>query len=304
MHARAAAGQRGVVAILVAIMLVALLAFLGLVVDIGHFMVVRGQLQNASDAAALAGARELTGAPGSAALAVAAAQDYASRHTSDTAAITVSDAEVTLWTATGSPDTGWTLSAPTSPDDANAVRVVAARDGDSNPAVPVLFAGIFKSATTQDMQAVGVAHVGGPCAEPASTLVVSAAAITGGGGSVSCGSVDLAAAGAACITSPADTVSVGSAIDVTPFGALSLGEMTAVLAGAGGSGGVTVPVVGGCAGSQDVLGFAHVTLDAWNLTAMPPVVTATLGCQLVDAPTATWCPSFGLSASAQLIQPL
>lgn len=53
--------QNGVVAILVAILLPVLIGFTALAIDIGHGMLVRGELQNAADATALAGAGCLYG---------------------------------------------------------------------------------------------------------------------------------------------------------------------------------------------------------------------------------------------------
>ena len=51
--------QRGAVAVIVALTLVVLLAFGALAVDLGYLMMVKNELQNAADAGALAGAREL-----------------------------------------------------------------------------------------------------------------------------------------------------------------------------------------------------------------------------------------------------
>lgn len=53
--------QQGAVAIIVALSLVALVGMLGLVLDLGHLYVTKTELQNASDAAALSGAKELNG---------------------------------------------------------------------------------------------------------------------------------------------------------------------------------------------------------------------------------------------------
>ncbi len=52
-------GQRGVVLPLVAILLIVLLAFAAIAVDLGYMHVVKNELQNAADAAALAGAAVL-----------------------------------------------------------------------------------------------------------------------------------------------------------------------------------------------------------------------------------------------------
>lgn len=50
---------RGVTAIIIAILMVVFISFAALAVDVSHLYVVRNELQNASDAGALAGAREL-----------------------------------------------------------------------------------------------------------------------------------------------------------------------------------------------------------------------------------------------------
>ena len=51
--------QRGAVAIMTGLTAVVLFAFGGLVLDLGHLYIAKSELQNASDAAALAGAKEL-----------------------------------------------------------------------------------------------------------------------------------------------------------------------------------------------------------------------------------------------------
>ncbi len=53
--------QRGAVAIIVALCLTLLIGMLGLVLDLGHVYVAKTELQNAADAAALSGAKELDG---------------------------------------------------------------------------------------------------------------------------------------------------------------------------------------------------------------------------------------------------
>jgi len=55
--------NRGATAIVVAISLIILIGFLAFAVDIGHLFVARNQLQNAADAAALAGASYLSPQP-------------------------------------------------------------------------------------------------------------------------------------------------------------------------------------------------------------------------------------------------
>src|SRR4030095_7928490 len=53
-------GERGSVTIMTAILLFGLVLVMGLVIDVSRFYMVRASLQNAADAAALAGARELS----------------------------------------------------------------------------------------------------------------------------------------------------------------------------------------------------------------------------------------------------
>lgn len=53
--------QRGVIAIIVAISIAALIGFVGLALDLGKLFIAKTELQNGSDACALAAAQELTG---------------------------------------------------------------------------------------------------------------------------------------------------------------------------------------------------------------------------------------------------
>lgn len=54
--------QRGAIAIMVALAIVALIGFVGLALDLGKLYVVKSELQNSADSCALAAARDLTGA--------------------------------------------------------------------------------------------------------------------------------------------------------------------------------------------------------------------------------------------------
>ncbi len=49
-------GQRGAVAILTAVLFMVFLGFAAFAIDLGHLYLVKSELQNAADAAALAGA--------------------------------------------------------------------------------------------------------------------------------------------------------------------------------------------------------------------------------------------------------
>src|SRR6266508_768800 len=73
-RAQLRSGERGSIMIMTAIYALALLLMVGLCLDVSRFYLVRAELQNAADAAALAGARELNGGNGGIDAAVAKAQ--------------------------------------------------------------------------------------------------------------------------------------------------------------------------------------------------------------------------------------
>jgi len=88
--------QRGATAVLTAICIVALVGILGLVVDLGFVYARKTELQNAADAAALAGARELDGTAAGVAVARAQAIAIAALNGSDFAKtpVAISDANI------------------------------------------------------------------------------------------------------------------------------------------------------------------------------------------------------------------
>lgn len=75
--------QQGVVAIIVGLSIVILVGMLALVIDLGHLYITKTELQNAADAAALAGAKELDGTPAGVTDAVGKAIDLAARNEYD-----------------------------------------------------------------------------------------------------------------------------------------------------------------------------------------------------------------------------
>jgi Flp pilus assembly protein TadG len=109
--------QQGVVAIQVALFLVVLLGFAALAIDVGRALVVRNELQNAADAAALAGVSQLTGivaAPGTVIpsgtwnSADTAAQSTAGTAVTGNSAngvplVTAQQVQVGYWNVTGTP---------------------------------------------------------------------------------------------------------------------------------------------------------------------------------------------------------
>ncbi len=72
MRRRLHGGESGQAVVLVAVSLVALLGFAGIVIDVGQWYIARQQAQTAADLAALAGAADLPGSPSSAAAAATA----------------------------------------------------------------------------------------------------------------------------------------------------------------------------------------------------------------------------------------
>ncbi len=186
--------QRGATAVVVAIMLTVLVGFLGLAMNVGHSRMVRGQLQNACDAAALAGAQALDGSAAGVAAARAAAADYAARHVTD-ASVTVNidpsaDVEVGHWDFTQPRDSAFTLLAGSSIAELrqmNAVRVKAGRDSSRGNALSV-WLGAALNASTMDVTAEAVAVGGGPrtdkCPVP---IVLPSCALLGNNGQYECG---------------------------------------------------------------------------------------------------------------------
>jgi len=97
--------QRGAVAVIVAISLVVLVGVLGIVVDLGHLYVAKSQLQNAADAAALSGAKELNGNLAGVNNAVAKAIEAAHKNTFELhgQAVVITNANIRVGTC---PDAG------------------------------------------------------------------------------------------------------------------------------------------------------------------------------------------------------
>ena len=164
--------SRGATAVMVAMMLTVLLAMAAAAIDIGHALVARNELQNVSDAAALAGTRALgiiyegmtnaeqqsyvlTG--GDQAIVEAAVQATANANSAAGVAITInaSDIAIGIWnpaTRTHTP----TVNQP------KAVRVLSRRDASANGAISTFFGSVIGmtnvsvgAVATADMTAVG-----------------------------------------------------------------------------------------------------------------------------------------------------
>lgn len=103
--------ERGAILFVVAASLVVLLAFAGLAIDMGMLYNVKTDLQNATDAAALAGAWQLSGTPTGISRAVTSAINAANKYYFNNNPVGVVDADVTFSTQM---DSGYMTSAAAS----------------------------------------------------------------------------------------------------------------------------------------------------------------------------------------------
>ncbi|OGQ80761.1 MAG: hypothetical protein A2289_16080 [Deltaproteobacteria bacterium RIFOXYA12_FULL_58_15] len=164
--------DRGASAILVAFMLVALGAMVSLALNVGHLMLVRGQLQNAADAGALAGAMSLrTGENALLSLDQArlSAQEFTQRHRTDVQQVSANlnstndpngDIVLGRW---DDDEREFYVLYPATNEDAghvNAVQVRTSRSGDN--ALPVFFSS-FLGKEVASVGAEAIAVIDGPC---------------------------------------------------------------------------------------------------------------------------------------------
>lgn len=105
LHDAAGKGQRGAIALMFSLLLVVLLAAGGIVLDLGHLYVLKSELQNAADSAALAGADEIDLTATGIDKAAAKAISFAGEHKYDFgSALVLTNADVTF---SSSPDGPW-----------------------------------------------------------------------------------------------------------------------------------------------------------------------------------------------------
>lgn len=177
---RRAADERGATAVVAALLIAVLASFTALVVNIGHVVAVRGQLQNATDAAALAAAQEIDGTVAGLAAARAAAADYAARHLTDRGQQVVvdpgSDVELGRWDEALPRSDAFTPVTETTPaalEQINAARVRAGREAARSNPVATFFQGLFAKQST-DVRAESIAVRGGPRRAPCPIPIVFA----------------------------------------------------------------------------------------------------------------------------------
>ncbi len=166
--------QRGVVMPLAAISLLSLLGFTALAVDVGYLFVVRNELQNAADTAALSGAGYLAPFIGS-------APNWVNANTEATNAISLNKAvgdtltdglvETGYWNITGSPTGLHSISAGS--NDLPAVMVTINKaDGSNGGAVNAFFAQVL-GMDSFNVGAKAVAVISSPGNTKASLLPIA-----------------------------------------------------------------------------------------------------------------------------------
>lgn len=147
-----AARQSGTVMILFAVSLVALLGFVALAVDLGTLYVRKSELQNAADAAALSGARELDGTRAGVQRAQQAAIDTAARNLADfgATAIDIGAEHIRFATSGDAADDAWIGLAAVA-DDASAAPlgfIKVDTSGIAPGTIATWFARVFESNET------------------------------------------------------------------------------------------------------------------------------------------------------------
>jgi Flp pilus assembly protein TadG len=171
---------RGSVIVLFAITLIVLISMIALAVDVGYILTAKNESQNAADAAALAGARQLgesyhidPTAPRTNVISVAQNTAAQNKVAGLNLSETVNDNVITQigtwnWDSTVPIESRFTATTPTTPDYPEAVQVEAKRQGGTtNGPISTFFARIFKlngpSQDTVDVSATACASLTGPC---------------------------------------------------------------------------------------------------------------------------------------------
>jgi Flp pilus assembly protein TadG len=164
---RRRAGERGAVAVIVALLLAVLLAFLAIELNVGHATTMRRELQNAIDAAALASARELNGRSSGLGTSRQMASSYSASHATDDGQPVAldTDADVTFGSWDFTTSTFRATSGSTAGEllATNAVWVRAGREARRGNALPVWLAAVLGVGGSLDVRAEAIAVSSGPC---------------------------------------------------------------------------------------------------------------------------------------------
>lgn len=147
--------RRGAIVVLTAFLMAALLCLVALIVDLGYLMLAQTQLQDAADAAALAGSAVLAQGP---AAARAEAQRFASLNTVGKSPVKIdaSDIVLGLWDCASH-----TFTPMTDADEANADSIQVTCHLAESGANPLFFGGLW-GAQTSNPVAVSMSQSLGP----------------------------------------------------------------------------------------------------------------------------------------------
>lgn len=151
-------GQRGAVAVMVGVLIFALIGLLGIVIDLGHLYVRKTELQNAADAAALAGAKQINGKAAGIAAAVAGAIATAAANASDLGRtpVAIAGAQIRFGPT---PDGDWSDQATAESNPANMRFIKVDTAGIAQGTRPTWFMSVLDSALASTT-ATGVAVAG------------------------------------------------------------------------------------------------------------------------------------------------
>lgn len=162
--------RKGFAFVYFALTIAALMGFLALAIDLGHMYVVRGELQNAADASALAGAASLYKDPLNPTAATSldfnrarnAATSFVSQNKSDGVSLANGTIATGCWNWTSKQMEACTKTPPVSPQFAAVAATVARSGGNNNGPVPTFFARVFGVDDTAVSSRTAVAMVSGP----------------------------------------------------------------------------------------------------------------------------------------------
>ncbi len=145
--------RRGVVAVLIAVLLVPLMAMLAFAVDCGYIMHAKAELQNAADAAALAGAAKLlvpqvggttsTGGIPMVSLATSEAQKFSVLNTAGNHTLSLASSDIVVGYMSSPTNQSQGLTAWSSGPLPNSIRVLVRRDTTVNTPLNTFFARVL-----------------------------------------------------------------------------------------------------------------------------------------------------------------
>lgn len=152
--------QLGSVAVMVALLVVALIGMVGIVIDLSNLYVRKTELQNAADAAALAGAKQLNNSAAGIDAAVAAAIDLAAANASDFAKTSVGITATNI-SFGPTPDGPWSDAATAKGNPTGLSYIKVDTNGIAQGTRPTWFMPVVNSALASTTTS-GVAVAGAP----------------------------------------------------------------------------------------------------------------------------------------------